>query len=344
MTGGKKKLLDFLEDPFFREMVLEDKHAVFWQEWIKSNPDQKATYDLAVRVLLEINKDSDAWDSSTKATLLTKINQSRFNKSPDARINRLPVLRLIVMVTVLIGGVLWWYTENYQSTSNTLTEHPLDLEWIVKSNPPGQKSKLMLPDGSNVTLNAASEISYSTDFAKGNREIHLQGEAYFEVASDSLLAFEVFAGDLITRALGTSFNIKNYPEMSQRVQLTSGRVMVSQSNDFQGAIHLNPGQEVVMTANKNLKTQDFDISKATLWRDGVLHFNGATFQEVVSTLERWYGVTITTEYLPRKSLSVTAEFQRDYLENVLHSLSFTFDFNYSIENKNVTIQFNPKSL
>ncbi|WP_158860936.1 FecR family protein [Lunatibacter salilacus] len=345
MTGGKKQLLDFLEDPSFREMVLNGKHVLFWKEWIKLNPDQKATYDLAVRVLLEINKDSEAWDSSTKAALLTKINQNRFNKSPGSAINRIPALRLIAMVTLLIGGILWWYTENYQSSGKTLTEQSaVDLEWIVKSNPPGQKSKLILPDGSNVTLNAASEISYSTDFAKRNREIHLKGEAYFEVVSDSLLAFEVFAGDLITRALGTSFNIKNYPEMSQRVQLTSGRVVVSQSNDLLEAIHLNPGQEVVMTAINNLKTQDFDIAKATLWKDGILHFNRATFPEVVSTLERWYGVNITTEYLPRKSLSVTAEFQRDYLENVLHSLSFTFDFNYSIENKNVTIQFNPKSL
>ena len=178
---------------------------------------------------------------------------------------------------------------------------------------------------------------------KKNREIHLKGEAFFEVAKDSFLVFEVFAGSLLTRALGTSFNIKNYPEMSQRIQLTSGTVLVSQSKDMQEPIQLNPGQEVVLTPFKELMTQEFDINKATLWKDGILHFQTATFPEVISTLERWYGVHITVENLPGKTLHVTAEFQKDYLENVLHSLGFTFDFNYSIVNKQVTIHFNQKT-
>ena len=131
--------------------------------------------------------------------------------------------------------------------------------------------------------------------------------------------------------------------MSQRIQLTSGTVLVSQSKDMQEPIQLNPGQEVVLTPFKELMTQEFDINKATLWKDGILHFQTATFPEVISTLERWYGVHITVENLPGKTLHVTAEFQKDYLENVLHSLGFTFDFNYSIVNKQVTIHFNQKT-
>lgn len=345
MTGGKKQLSDFLEDESFRERVLHDKHVLFWKEWIRLNPNQKATYDLAVRILLEINEGSESWDISSKAALLAKINQTRIQKSSNSSVNPKRLLRLTGLVAVLLGGVFWWYTEYAQLSNKTHTEQPtINPEWIVKSNPAGQKSRIRLPDGSHVTLNAASEITYSTDFAKRNREVHLKGEAFFEVASDSLLVFEVYSGSLVTRALGTSFNIKNYPEINQRVQLTSGRVVVRSSDDHQEPIHLNPGQELVMTSQRGLKTQEFDITKATLWKDGILHFNRAAFPEVVLTLERWYGVKITIDNLPQKPINVTAEFKKDYLENVLHSLGFTFHFKYAIENKNVVIQFNPKSI
>lgn len=345
MTGGRKQISDFLEDASFRDMVLHDKHVLFWREWIRLNPNQKATYDLAVRILLEINEGSETWEISEKAALLEKINQNRLQKSSKSSFNPKALLRLLGIVTLLLGGIFWWYTEYSQLSNKSYTAQPtINPVWITKSNPPGQKSRIRLPDGSHVTLNAASELAYTTDFAKENREVHLKGEAFFEVASDSLLVFEVYSGSLVTRALGTSFNIKNYPEVNQRVQLTSGRVVVRSSDDLQEPIHLNPGQELVMTSQKSLKTQEFDITKATLWKDGILHFNSATFPEVISTLERWYGVKITIKNLPRKPINVTAEFQKDYLENVLHSLGFTFDFKYDIEDKNVTVQFNPKSL
>jgi transmembrane sensor len=345
MTEGKKQLSDFLEDASFRDMVLHEKHVLFWKEWIRINPDQKTTFDLAVRILLEINEGSESWDISSKAALLAKINQNRIKDSHASHFGAKGIFRLVGMVAVLLAGVFWWHSENSQSSTIIYADQStINSEWIVKSNPAGQKSKYKLPDGSNVTLNSDSEIKYSTDFAKSNREVHLNGEAFFEVATDSLLVFEVYSGSLVTRALGTSFNIKNYPELNQRVQLTSGKVVVRTSDDYQEPIHLNPGQELVMTSQKSLKTQEFDITKATLWKDGILHFNGSSFTEVVSTLERWYGVKISIKNSPQKSFNVTAEFRKDYLENVLHSLSFTFDFNYAIEDKNVTIQFNPKSL
>ena len=167
MAGEKKQLVDFLEDLSFREMVLHGKHLLLWKEWVKLNPDQKATYDLAVRVLLEIDEDSELWDTSTKAALLTKINENRFTESQGFRLNATTVVRLLALVPMLIAVVFWWYSENFQSSAVILTEQaPTNLEWIVKSNPAGQKSKLILPDGSMVILNAASEITYSADFAK----------------------------------------------------------------------------------------------------------------------------------------------------------------------------------
>ncbi len=345
MTGGNKQLLDFLENPSFRGMVLHGKDVIFWEEWLKQNPKQLAIYELAVRVLKEINDDTEPWDSTNKAALLTKLNQNRNFKSPGFRFDPRAMVRVMIVVAGIGAGIFWWYMGSWKIPDNKVDEQSSNtVQWIVKTNPAGQKSKMILPDGSSVTLNSASEMTYSTDFAKKNREVHLKGEAFFEVVRDSLLAFEVFTDSLVTQALGTSFNIKNYPEMPQRVQLTAGSVSVSQENNFQNPILLHPGEEAVLAPSKNLQTQAFDISKATLWKEGILHFDKASFEEVITTLERWYGVDIVIENLPRRSFNVTAEFQKDYLENVLHSLGFTFEFNYEIDNKKVTIKFNSKTL
>jgi len=344
MTGKNKQVSDLLEDASFREMVLTGKDVKIWQEWIKKHPDQQATFDLAVRVLEEINQDTQPWEASNKAALLYKINRNRTIGPVGSIYNPKVILPGLVLVVGMVVGI-WGYMGSWKTPDSGFAEQqPLELAWTVKSNPAGQKSKIILPDGSNVTLNSASEISYSTEFAKKNREIHLKGEAFFEVVSDSLLVFEVYAGSLVTQALGTSFNIKNYPDIPQRVQLTTGSVRVSQENYLQNPILLNPGQEAVLTQNKNLQTQSFDIGKATAWKEGILYFNKASFEEVVTTLERWYGVSIHIENVPHKSFDVTAEFKKDYLENVLHSLGFTFNFNYAIDNKKVTIRFRPKSL
>ncbi|MBI1301531.1 MAG: DUF4974 domain-containing protein [Alphaproteobacteria bacterium] len=342
----KKQLVDFLEDPCFREMVLDQKHQSFWEEWIRQNPDQKVTFDLAVNVLKNIDENEDTWELARKNALLKKINTSRIRQSQEEKGAWVNLRGVLFAIAVCVGGFLWWYAERSGTRNEVVPDQQLVAEaWVIKSNPIGQKSRFTLPDGTSVTLNAASEIKYSTDFAKKNREVHLKGEAFFDVAEDSMLVFEVHAGSLITRALGTSFNITNYSERHPRIQLMSGSVVVAQEdNPSLEAVRLVPGQEAILTPQRSLRTQDFDISKATLWKDGILYFHSASFPEVILTLERWYGVTIAVENVPQQSPNVTAEFKKDYLENVLHSLSFTFDFDYSIDNKEVVIKFNAEPM
>jgi ferric-dicitrate binding protein FerR (iron transport regulator) len=174
--------------------------------------------------------------------------------------------------------------------------------------------------------------------------VYLKGEAFFEVAPDSLLAFKVYSGALVTHALGTAFNIRNYEDMDHKVQLTSGKVSVLHGSGPESTIYLDPGQELILGRQGRLVKKDFDANKALLWKEGILHFDKAPFNEVVATLERWYGVQINLKNSPGRSIIVSAEFQKDYLSNVLNSLGYSFGFSYTLHQKKVTIQFNGNTI
>lgn len=118
-------------------------------------------------------------------------------------------------------------------------------KWITKSNPKGQKSKIHLPDGSTVILNAESQIRFKNDFGKADRDI-FKWRIVFEVAQDSLLPFRVFSGELVTTALGTSFNINSYDKNRVNVQLATGQVKVFKEELESESLLLQPGEEVIM--------------------------------------------------------------------------------------------------
>ncbi|EPR69622.1 FecR family protein [Cyclobacterium qasimii] len=183
-------------------------------------------------------------------------------------------------------------------------------EWIIKTNPKGQKSTLMLSDGSNVVLNAESELRFKREFGQSHREIYLTGEAFFEVASDSLLPFRVHSGDLITTALGTSFNINSYKENWVQVQLATGKVRVSNISEKNQAVDLVPGEEVVIGNDSQLIKSKFDLNKAFYWKEGVLGFEKVPFEEVVQSLERWYAVDIQVKKPPSSSVKISGEFKK----------------------------------
>ena len=113
------------------------------------------------------------------------------------------------VILLLIASTIsyWWGERQLQNQfADILVEAPL-----------GAKTKLILPDSTLVWLNAGSKIVYSQGFGVKDRHLRLNGEAYFEVAKDSLNRFVVQAGDLAVEALGTSFNVKAYEEDNQAV-------------------------------------------------------------------------------------------------------------------------------
>ncbi len=154
------------------------------------------------------------------------------------------------------------------------------------STPRGRQFEITLPDGTHVWLNAASSIRYPTVFAGNERNVELDGEAYFEVVKNAKQPFVVNARNkAIIEVLGTSFNISAYEnEKSLNTTLLDGSVKVN------GTI-LKPGQQARVTEEVRVIDQT-DIDKVMAWQRGFFNSEGATLEEVMQQLERWYDIDV----------------------------------------------------
>src|SRR5690554_440681 len=291
----------FLSDKSFRDWVLRDSPVagVFWQNWRTRNPDKEKVLSQARAILLEFDTDGADWEGKRKARVFSKIkNRIAANGKKAALphyIHRFPVDKLVkagIFLFLIAVSSVTFLLILPEEEAVSIVSTP---DWITKSNPKGQKSTIHLPDGSTVVLNAESTIAYGSDFGKVHRDVFLKGESFFEIATDSLLPFRVFSGELVTVAFGTSFNINSFDERSVQVQLATGRVRVFHEGREEEQVFLDPGEGVSLMEDHSLRKKKFDVQKAFHWKEGILFFERTPFSQVVVDLERWYGVDIKVE-------------------------------------------------
>lgn len=200
--------------------------------------------------------------------------------------------------------------------------------------PRGMSRRLVLPDGSRVWLNAESSLSYPGSFGgRERREVTLQGEAYFEVAPDSLHPFVVETAALQTQVLGTSFNVRAYSPEDTRVTLLRGSVKVSDRH--RGELLLRPGEGTDSSLDR--KTVE-DAEDCRAWTDGRFAFDDAPLVEIMRELGRWYNVDIvfTDREVMQERLHFRAD-RRDSLEQVLELLNCLRKVRARIEDGRVVV-------
>jgi ferric-dicitrate binding protein FerR (iron transport regulator) len=246
---------------------------------------------------------------------------------------RAAVILLLAVAAISIGYIL-------RQQEQRMAEPQARI--IHKSTLKGQKMKTFLPDGSIAWLNAESSISYSEYFGDSLRSVSLQGEVFFEVEKDAQRPFVVQAGSVEVLAVGTAFSVRNYAgEPSIAVSLTEGLVQVDVGHSTD-KLMLQPGQGLRYgTADHSLQTIQFDPDRAINWKDGVLHFQNATFDQAIQELRRWYGVDIELQNRPEEEWDYTATFKNFYLREVLQSMAFSKDFEFEIHPNRVIINFKP---
>ncbi|MDR7129692.1 ferric-dicitrate binding protein FerR (iron transport regulator) [Algoriphagus sp. 4150] len=250
-----------------------------------------------------------------------------------------PWLRAAAVFLIIGCSTLFFVNrDKYRTTQDQ--EQLLDTKMISKYNPAGQKTKVILPDGSTVYLNSESKIVYPANFQL-DRSISLEGEAFFEVAKDTKHPFTVESNGIVTKALGTSFNINTF-ETDGRVAVTllTGKVELKQL-DTENIIELNPGEGSVLSRNDSqLNKMPVEAEDMILWTKGVLKFNNTTVDQMAARLERWYGVKITVQGNKKKQLASGTFDSDESLRNVLTVLGESLDFSYELKDKKVIIRLN----
>ena len=155
--------------------------------------------------------------------------------------------------------------------------------------PSGDKMKVILPDGSDVTLNAQSRLRYPSRFGFFSREVELEGEAYFSVVANKSKPFAVHTKSLDVKVLGTRFNLKAYPDENVRIHLDEGSVLIEDHLSLSRC--LKPGENAEyngITGNCQI-SNTIDREAASSWTQNRQCFNKATLGEVVNVLTRLYG-------------------------------------------------------
>jgi len=160
------------------------------------------------------------------------------------------------------------------------------------ATPQGGTYAVRLPDGSEVVLNNASSLHYPTHFnGTGARVVELTGEAYFKIARDARRPFLVKAGGQQTvEVLGTEFDIKAYGDEPEiKTTLLSGSVRVEAGDQ---SVLLKPGEQAAQEGGRLQAIKDVDTAVVLAWKDGMFRWEGASLQEVMRDLGRWYNVQV----------------------------------------------------
>ncbi|SDS63990.1 FecR domain-containing protein [Gramella sp. MAR_2010_147] len=209
--------------------------------------------------------------------------------------------------------------------------------------PYGKQLKIKLSDGTKIMLNAGSEFKYPVNFIDGKkRQVFLEGEAYFDVAHDSLHPFVVAANSLNIQVLGTKFNVANYREdISTEVVLVGGSVLLKSDHSEEEGTLLAPGQKGIFKKSENkIQTKEVNTSIYTSWTDGLVVFRKAPFQNIVKKLERHYNVKIhnTNADLAKEKFNATIDVESESLEQVLEYFNRIYGIDYRIINNEINIK------
>ncbi len=162
--------------------------------------------------------------------------------------------------------------------------------WQEIKAPKGANLAVILEDGSKITLNANSKITFPSRFDPQGRKVIMEGEAYFEVQKEKIRRpFEVQAGNNMIKVLGTKFNVNSKSENEMQASLYEGKIQVTNGH-FK--IVLNPGKEILIARNGTYQVQTFDKNKSTAWKAGIFDLEGKNIKQIMSEVADWYNVEV----------------------------------------------------
>ena len=253
---------------------------------------------------------------------------SRIRK-PEKRFSFIPYLRYVAIVAVILS-IGWGGFRLIRSNQEKVLTYT---EVHVKN---GEHKRIILPDGTSVTLNAGSYLRYPREFITDVRRIEMNGEAFFEVTRDEEKPFLIHTKDADVKVLGTSFNVKAFDMDEQlTVSVQTGKVQVDLP---EAMMRLLPDEQFVMDKTKGeFQKRNEDARLSTVWIKGGLYFNRTPIRTVVNELVRMYNRTI--EFAPGAEYDdyIYGEHDNKSLEAVLKSIQYSTDIKYRIENDKIVL-------
>ena len=293
--------------------------------WLNEAPENRLKLD-SITEEKEIAKNIEAYEDIDTEKAWKRYEEKISGLSLRKQILKWKIAAILIFLVGLAGSMVgYWNAEN-----NNLEPETLVYTSVVTEN--GQTSRIILPDGTVVWLNSGTTLSYNNKFSVDNRNINLEGEAYFEVKRNEAIPLIVHCDELEVEVLGTEFDVNAFPENDKiSVVLEKGSINLSHiNNKFQDFI-LQPGEIAQFDdTNNKLVVSHINTYEYISWKDGVLIFNNTPMREVFSKLELWYGVNIEVDNPKVYDLIFNATIVDENLEDIFHLIKYTCDIDYKI--------------
>ena len=344
---------DYLTDPQFQDWVRNPtaEKNLFWNTWMNAQPTHREKMQYAKEILLSMRfhhleeKPEDYEEvlesilQKKKAAYAGRTNVEKPRESP--LFANVFLSRAAILLLCLLGA--WGLAQYEQRFTRVSDVQPIQYRSV--KNPRGQRSAITLPDGSTVFLNAESTIVYPKSFSDSVREVTLQGEAFFEVRRHPGKQFIVKTSTAYTSVLGTSFNVRtDTTQQIVEISLLEGEVAVTLNEDDASRLTLSPGEKaIVIEEQPNIQRGRYDYRQDIAWKDGELYFKNASYEEVISRLEKWYNVEFVVRGETAK-WSYNGSFKNSSIDKVMERLAYVQNFSYEIQGKKVYLTFNNSSM
>ncbi len=255
-------------------------------------------------------------------TVSSKINQGNNTHGIFTTITRIAA----VLTLPLLAFTFW--NLFFQESKQTLAELAQnEITWQDIHSPVGMRSHVVLPDGTNLWLNAGSYLRYGIPFTREKREVELTGEAFLDVTKNEQSPFIVKAGDAEVEVMGTQFNVNAWPEKEQiQVALKEGKVKFRFAGDGGNwkYCELQPNDFLEFDKiNRTVTLENIEIEKYIAWRENIMILDDTPITELASLLEKWYGVRVVIADEGIKHYKFTTTFDNEPLHRVLELLEIS---------------------
>lgn len=339
--------------------------------WIETSGENRKYYERMRDIWLSVSvsqttNEKQANNQWEKFASMHNIIEKQHNiTEPKTFLPRFIRIAAVIIVIFALGAVTgkFYFKENIPAAVR---------EFYIVEAPRGAKSFVTLADGTKIWLNAGSRISYQRSYNQENRNVFLEGEAYFEVAKNKEIPFYVYSSGIVVKAIGTAFNVKAYPEEGiVETTLVEGSVSVESTGKTgaKGKILMQPNQKASFyKANREMiveeKTaekeeeiapipikakiervevkKEVDTELYTSWKDKRWVFEKQRFEDFAVILERLYDVKVVFKDEEIKNYRLSGSLQEENLEQVLQAIQFTIPLDYKINHNEVTIKVNYK--
>ena len=304
---------------FFKGNVsIEEGQAV--KAWVKSSPENEQSF----------YKERELFDALV-------LHSQQYRPSASTSTSKVPLyhkIRNIGLQSAAVAALALlcsYFFQEYKLNMDTTAMNTISV-------PEGQRTNVVLPDGTIVWLNARTTMQYPVAFNKAKREIRLKGEAYFEVERNENKPFVVKTEKFDVEVLGTKFNVEAYPGIDKfETSLMHGSVKVTSQAYLSKSVTLKPDQKISLEKGV-LKVTNIDDYDSYRWKEGLICFTDESFANIMEDFEKYYGIKIVIYNKSVLKSHFTGKFrQSDGIDYAFRILQKNINFDYERDEEKSTI-------